>query len=108
MKIIEYRYTIPLDKRDEFLEYAKSTLKPTWQKHGCKKYELSVVSSSVYVGRQIVEEGAFIERLYFEDDFDLKNFYNDALTYDKEKTRAYEDRFLASSIELRVLNVMVE
>jgi len=107
MQIIEYRYRIPKEKREEFLKFAESTLKPTWQKYCCMKYELSTVSSEQIVGRQIFEEGSIVERLYFEDNFDLNQFYKETLENESDKTKSYEEKFGATDIELRILRTKV-
>lgn len=96
--------SIPKDKQRNFIEYSKKVLGPTWKKYGVKKHECCQIAEKTVVGRQLTEQNRFIERLYFEDDFDIPNFFKVAREKELEKTKSYEEKFGAYSIELRILN----
>jgi len=99
--------SIPKDRQKDFISYAKKVLSPTWKKYGCKKHECYQVAENAVVGRQITEQNRFIERLYFEDGFDISNFYKVTKENELEKTKSYEGQFGAYWIELRILDGVV-
>ncbi|MBU0976292.1 MAG: hypothetical protein ABIE03_05525 [Patescibacteria group bacterium] len=103
MKAIEYIMSISKETEAEFLKYVKEVLGPTWKKLGCQKHEIYKVTDKAIVGRQIVEQDRFIERLYFGDDFDISRFYSEARKKYLEVVRSYEDMFGVYQIELRIL-----
>lgn len=99
--------TIPVDKQEAFVEYCRMVLGPTWKKYGVKKHECYRVAEKAVVGRQMTEENRFIERLYFDDNFNIPNFYKEARQNEPEKVRSYEEQFGASQIELRILEQVI-
>jgi len=107
MIIIQYTLSIPREKQTDFIRYSREVLAPTWKKYGCKRYECAKVEDQKLVDRQALEQNRFIERLYFENDFNIRKFYNDARQNDPEITKAYEVKFNARQIELRILKQLV-
>ena len=107
MIIIQYTLSIPKDKQANFVKYSKETLAPTWKKYGCKRYECVKIEDKKLIDRQTQEQDKFIERLYFEDNFDICAFYDKAKKNDAEITRAYEEKFNAQQVELRILRQLV-
>jgi len=107
MIIIQYTLSIPEKKQAGFIRYSKEVLLPTWKKYGCKRYECVKVEDEKLVDKQIQEQNKFVERLYFGDDFDIRKFYDKARRNDPEITRAYEKKFNAQQIELRILKQLV-
>lgn len=107
MIIIQYTLSIPKDQQASFIRYSEKTLAPTWKKYGCKRYECVKIEEKKVVGRQVLERNKFIERLYFEDDFNLSKFYAKTRKNNAEVTRAYEEKFKAQKIELRILKQLV-
>ncbi len=105
MKAIQWSMTIPTEKQEDFVKYSQNVLKPTWQRFGCKRYECHKVVGEKIIPKQIAENDKFIERLYFEDDFDVVGFFS-AVKKDENAnkiSRSYEELFGARDIELRVL-----
>ena len=103
MIIIQYTLSIPKDSQAEFIQYSKDVLAPTWKKYGCIRYECAQIEEQQIVGRQVIESGRYVERLYFNDDFDILNFYHTTREQVPEVTKAYETQFGAHHIELRIL-----
>ncbi len=96
--------SIPKDRQKDFIDYAKKVLGPTWKKYGCRKHECYQVAEQVVVGKQITEQDKFIERLYFDDDFDIPSFYKITKEKELEKAKSYKNKFGACRIEVRILN----
>ena len=63
------------------------------------------MGESEVVERQVVEKNRYIERICFNDDFDISKYFfavkNDPKAW--EISRMYEEKFGATEIELRVL-----
>jgi hypothetical protein len=97
--------TIPKDKQNKFVSFFNETLGPTFQGFGAKKHELYKVADKPIVGKQLTEENRFIERVYFDEGFDLPTYF--ARVKENEEawklSRSYEEKFGATNIELRVL-----
>lgn len=57
------------------------------------------------IGRQLVEKDRFIERIYFEDDFNIPTYFAKVKANPKawKLSRMYESKFRAKDIKLRVL-----
>ena len=107
MKIIQYTFSIPKDKQDEFVQYSKDILSPTWTKYGCRRYECVKIEDQKLVEGQNLEQDRFIERLYFDNDFNIQEFYRKARKGDPDVVRSYEKKFNANNIELRILKQLV-
>ena len=73
MKVLQWSMTIPKGKQEDFVKTAKSKFAPTWKKFGCVKYELLKVEEEPVVGKSVLERDQYIERLYFNDNFELFN-----------------------------------
>ncbi|MFC1790682.1 hypothetical protein ACFLZP_04340 [Patescibacteria group bacterium] len=105
MKVLQWSITIPKQKQPEFINYLEKVLGPTWKKFGCQKHEIYKVADKASVGKQKTERNRFIERLYFNNDFDLKTFFA-SVRKDEEAnriSRSYEEVFGATNIQLRIL-----
>jgi hypothetical protein len=105
MKILQWSMTIPEEKQVEFTKYFNDVLGPTFQGFGAIKHELFKVADTQVVGRQLVEKDRFIERVFFENDFNIPSYFA-KVKEDPEAwklSRSYEERFGAKDIELRVL-----
>ncbi len=105
MQILQWSMTIPAKKQLEFVKYFQEILGPTFAKFGAKKHELYKVEDKQIISRQIVEKDRFIERVYFEDNFHLPDYFasvkNDPQAF--KLSRSYEEVFGAKNIELRIL-----
>lgn len=104
MLVLQWSMTIPVDKQKDFVKWFHETAGPTFQKFGAKSHKLYKVYDQEVIGRQLVEKDRFIECVYFDDTFDIPNYFervrNDA---DANKmSRMYEEVFQASGIELRI------
>lgn len=73
---------------------------------GAKKHELYKVEEKVIVGKQVSEEDRFIERVYFDDDFDISSYFTNVKANPGawKVSRMYEGEFGAKDIELRIIN----
>lgn len=107
MKVLQWSMTIPESKQKEFVDWFNKTAGPILAGFGAKKHEVYKVEDKQTIGRQIIEENRFIERVYFDDDFNIVSYFARV----KENpdawkvSRMYEGEFGAKDIELRVLIV---
>lgn len=106
MKILQWSMTIPKEKQAGFIKWFKETAGPTLGKFGAKKHELYKVEDKQVVGRQFIEKDRFIERIYFDDKFNIQSYFETVRQDPQawEISREYEEKFGATNIELRVLN----
>ncbi len=105
MKILQWSMTIPKDKQDEFIHYFHEILAPNFQRFGAVSNELRKVADLELVGRQLIEKDRFIERVFFDVDFELSSYF-EKVKADPEAfalSRSFEERFGATDVELRVL-----
>ena len=105
MKCLQWTMTIPKKKQKDFLRWFKEVAGPNFAGFGAKKHELFKIIEKVVVGRQVVENDRFIERVYFNQDFDIPSYFV-KVKADPEAwklSRMYEAEFGAINIELRVL-----
>ena len=97
--------TIPKNKQVAFVKWFNEVAGPTFEGFGAKKHEIYKVGDKKVTERQKVENNRFIERVYFDDDFDIPSYFA-KVKADPEAwklSRMYEDEFGAMDIELRVL-----
>jgi len=97
--------TIPKEKQADFVKWFEEVAGPTLGGFGAKKHELFKVMEEQMIGRQLIEKDRFIERVYFDDNFDIPLYFSWVKENSKawEISRMYEDAFGAKDIELRVL-----
>ena len=97
--------TIPEDKEQTFIEWFNETAGPTFEGFGAKKHELHKVEDKQIVGRQTLEKDRFIERVYFEDNFNLPDYFAKVKNNSEahKLSQSYEEVFGATNIELRIL-----
>lgn len=105
MKVLQWSMTIPGSKQKEFIEWFKETAEPVLAGFGAQKHEIYRVEDKQVIGRQTVEENRFIERVYFDDDFDIVSYFTKVKKNPEawKVSRMYEGEFGAKDIELRVL-----
>lgn len=106
MKILQWSMTIPKRKQKEFIKWFHEVAGPILGGFGAKKHELFKVESKQVIGRQFVEKDRFIERIYFDDKFNIPTYF-EAVKQNPEAwkiSRGYEGKFSATNVELRVLN----
>jgi len=105
MKILQWSMTIPEEKQEEFVKWFNETAGPILGGFGVKKHEIYKVANREIIDRQTVEKDKFIERIYFDDDFDLPSYFAKVKADPKawKLSRMYEDKFGAKDIQLRVL-----
>lgn len=98
--------TIPKEKQSDFVKWFKGTAGPILGRFGAKKHELYKVENKEIVGKQVVEKDRFIERLYFEDNFNISDYFKAVKQNPKawKISREYQRKFGATDIELRILN----
>lgn len=105
MKCLQWTMTIPKEKQERFIQWFAEVAGRSFAGFGAKKHELYRVAEQTIVGRQIVESNRFIERVYFDDDFDIPSYFA-KVKADPEAwklSRMYESEYGAKDIELRVL-----
>jgi len=97
--------TIPPDKQKEFEKWFKNIAGPIFTGFGAVKHELFKVADKPVIGKQTLDVDRYIERVYFNNDFDIPGYFTNVKN-DSEAwkiSRSYEGEFGASDIELRVL-----
>ncbi len=97
--------TIPKEKQKDFLSWFKNTAGPQLNKFGAVNHEIYKIEDKQIVRRQTVEADRFIERVYFEDEFNISDYF-EAVKQNPQAwkiSREYEGKFGATNIELRVL-----
>lgn len=98
--------TVPKAKQVDFIKWFKETSGPVLGGFGAIKHELYKVEDKEIVGHQLAEKDRFIERLYFNDNFDIPTYF-ESVKKDKDAwaiSRMYESTFGAHDIELRILS----
>lgn len=105
MKALQWSMTIPKNKQRAFIKWFNDVAGPLFAGYGAKKHELYKVEERRIVGKQIAEKDRFIERVYFDDNFDIPSYFtNVKANLEAWKiSRMYEGEFGAKDIELRVL-----
>ncbi len=105
MKILQWSMTIPKDKEQAFIKWFNETAGPTLEGFGAKKHELHKVEDKQIVGRQTLEKDRFIERVYFEDNFNLPDYFSMVKNNPEvhKLSQSYEEVFGAKDVELRIL-----
>ncbi len=106
MKILQWSMTIPKEKQKEFVEWFKKVARPKLNKFGAIKHELYKVENSKVVGKQMIEKDRYIERIYFNNDFDTPKYFSDVKANPEawKVSRMYEEKFGAINIKLQVLH----
>lgn len=105
MKILQWTMIIPEEKQKDFVKWFDKTAGPELGKFGAIKHELCRVADREIVGRQTVEKNQYVERVYFNDDFNIPNYFS-SVKNDPDAwriSRMYELKFGAKEIELKVL-----
>lgn len=109
MKCLQWTMTIPEEKQKDFIKWFKEFSGPILGGFGAIKHELFKVESKEIVGRQTAENNKFIERIYFNDIFEIPIYFEKVKQDPKawKLSRMYEEKFGASDIELKVLKEVV-
>lgn len=105
MKVLQWSMTIPKGRQKDFVTWFYKVAGPQLNKFGAIRHELYKVVDSEVVGKQKVERDRYIERICFNDDFDILKYFS-AVKADPEAwkiSRMYEEKFGANNVELRVL-----
>jgi hypothetical protein len=108
MKVLQWSMTIPRAKQAAFLKWFKEVAGPAFRGFGAKAHEIYRVEHRQIIGRQLLEIDRFIERVYFDDDFDIPVYFSRVREDPKARklSRQYEEQFGAKDIELRVLSAV--
>jgi len=98
--------TIPRNKQKDFLRWFKEVSGPILGGFGAEKHELHKVEEKQVIGRQFVEKDCFIERIYFDNKFNIPDYFKAVKENPKacKLSKKYEEEFGAINIELRILN----
>jgi hypothetical protein len=105
MKALEWSMTIPKEKQTGFEKWFKEIAGPRFNKFGAIKHEIYKVEEKTVVGRQTTEKDRYIERVYFDDDFEIPKYFAAAKADEEawKESRKFENEFGAKDLELRVL-----
>lgn len=105
MKALQWTMTIPRKKQKEFIDWFNKIASPKLNQFGALKHELYKVVDKEIVGRQKIEKNKYIERIYFDDDFNIPDYFIAVKSDSKawKLSRMYENDFGAKEIELNVL-----
>lgn len=105
MKCLQWTMTIPEEKQEEFVKWFKKIADTILGGFGAIKHELLKVEDKEVVGKQTIEKNKFIERIYFDDEFDIPSYFEKVKKDPKawKLSRMYEEEFEAEDIKLRVL-----
>ncbi len=106
MKALQWSMTVPKERQKEFVKWFKEVAGPLFSGFGAKKHELYKVEEKELIGKQIREKDRYIEKVYFDDDFDIPSYFINvkADTEARKISRMYEGEFMAKDIELKILN----
>ena len=87
--------TISAKKQPAFKKWFKEVAGPVLGGFGAKKHEIY----------KTVKENRFVERIYFEDDFDIPDYFAAVKANPKawKISRMYEGKFGAKDVELKIL-----
>lgn len=105
MKALQWSMTIPQNKQGAFLKWFNEIAGPQLNGFGAVKHEIYQVTDKPVIGHQTVEENRFIERVYFEDSFNISEYFArvKAAPAAWALSRMYEKDFGATNIELRII-----
>ena len=101
--------TIPAEKQKSFVKWFVEIAGPMFTKYGAKRHELLRVEENQIDGRQLIEKNRFIERVFFDDDFEIPSYFAQVKADPEawKTSRMYEGEFGAKDIELRVLSEII-
>lgn len=105
MKALQWTMTIPKEKQNEFIDWFNKIAGPKLSQFGALKHELYKVADKKIVGRQQIEKNKYIERIYFNDSFNIPDYFT-AVKNDPQAwklSRMYESVFEAKEVELRII-----
>ena len=105
MKALQWSMTIPKDNQEAFVKWFSEVAGPLFDDFGAKKHELYKVEDKEIIGKQVKEEDRYVERVYFDDDFDIPSYFTNVKANPEawKISRMYEGKFGAKGIELRIL-----
>lgn len=105
MKCLQWTMTVPEEKQEDFVKWFKEFSRPILGGFGAIKHELFKVEDKEIVGRQTTEKNKFIERIYFNHNFDISSYFEKVKQDPKawKLSRMYEEEFGANDIELVIL-----
>jgi len=106
MKALQWTMTIPKDKQKEFEKWFKEVAGSKLNSFGAIKHEIYRVEEKLLVGRQVVENDKYIERVYFDNGFDIPKYFATVKADTKawKESRKFESEFGARDVELRIVN----
>ena len=105
MKILEWSMTIPKSKQESFVKWFNEVSKDAFSCFGAKKHELYKIEDKEVLGIQTIEKNRFVERIYFDNEYDFTNFFRRVKSnpVTRHLSRMYEEDYGATNIQLRVL-----
>lgn len=108
MILVQWSCNVPPDKLESFLEFVEEKMKPCYESHGCKRYELFMpldVKKQYFSFQDTPKRNRYIEQLVFNDVKSFEKFL-EALEKEpqaKELTESYRRKFNVSSCSFTIL-----
>ena len=98
MILVQWVCDVPPEKLESFLEFVEEKLKPFYELHGCKRYELfmPIEMKKKYFSFQVTQKrNSYLEQLMFKDVEDFENFLEavEKDTHAKEIIGSYRKKF---------------
>jgi quinol monooxygenase YgiN len=105
MIVVQFSFDVSEEKIQEFLEYASSTLKKTWESLGCKSYTVYRNVNERIRKDQVIKSNRIIEQLVFDSIEDVKRFFDrKKLTQEQlEIADSYKKRFNVTNMQSMIL-----
>ena len=107
MIMAQWSCDVPLEKWEDFLVFAKEKLRPFYESHGCRRYELFIsMDSEKYFSYQFMQKNnRYVEQLFFDDIETFESFHKSVGTdsHALEMVGTYEKEFGVSSCSFVIL-----
>lgn len=111
MIIAQWQYSVPKEKLNGFIKFAKEKLKPFWESMGCKSHSMYISTRKKFrfTYQAIEPENKITEQLIFDklEDFEkfLKKIYS--TKEGKKLADSYEEKFNVTNLVIRVYEQVV-
>jgi len=106
--MVQWSCEVPPEKLESFLRFARETLKPFHESHGCKRLELFIPMEpqKKYFSYQVSQKrNRYTEQLIFDDLKDFENFLKavEKDPHSKEILESYDKEFSVSDCSFIIL-----
>ncbi len=112
MILVQWSCKVPKEESQSFFDFAIKKLKPLYESHGCRRYELftPMDTRKKYFPYQITQEGnRYTEQLVFDDVKDFENLLKsiEGDSQSRQIIQEYEREFNVSSCNFIILTQKV-